>query len=236
MLNLSLTHRFWKIFSTTWLWKISMWPLYYHHILAAGKLRRRLKGYYNNAINMRIYFDGYGSKIQKVNRCRPTVSNETILAIKKEFLFTKVTPVKIITDIVLLGFWLTLPPWMAISSYTIIYFFVKNFFSNVYISGDTIFECSYLFFLMRSRLSTYATGAMEGGHPKDVQVCTCGEGLKNRSLDTYVLNEWPQINVAEYFLCTDSAKYTRVSQPTRKVPLFSFIIITIILSYALIRI
>ena len=38
--------------------KISMWPLCYHHILAAGKLRSidsniRLKGYYNNAINVR---------------------------------------------------------------------------------------------------------------------------------------------------------------------------------------
>ena len=33
MLNLSLTQRIWKIFFTTWLWKISMWPLYYHPIL-----------------------------------------------------------------------------------------------------------------------------------------------------------------------------------------------------------
>ena len=146
MLNLSLTRRFWKIFSTIWLWKISMWPLYYHHILAAGKLRRRRKGYYNNAIHVRISFDGYGSKIQKVNRCRPTVSDETILATKQEFLFTKVTPVKIINDILLLGFWLTLLPWMVISSYTTIYFFVKNFFSNVYTSADTIFEFSYLVF------------------------------------------------------------------------------------------
>ena len=28
-----------KNISTTWFWKISMWPLYYYHILAAGKLR-----------------------------------------------------------------------------------------------------------------------------------------------------------------------------------------------------
>ena len=26
---------FWKIFSTTWLWKISMWPINYQHILAS---------------------------------------------------------------------------------------------------------------------------------------------------------------------------------------------------------
>ena len=26
------------ISTTTWLWKISMWSLYYHHVLAAGKL------------------------------------------------------------------------------------------------------------------------------------------------------------------------------------------------------
>ena len=35
MLSLTLTRRFWKTFSTTCLWKISMWPLYYHHILAS---------------------------------------------------------------------------------------------------------------------------------------------------------------------------------------------------------
>ena len=28
----------------------------------------------------------------KVSRCRPTVSNENILATKQEFFFTKVTP------------------------------------------------------------------------------------------------------------------------------------------------
>ena len=26
------------ISTTTWLWKISMWSLYYHQVLAAGKL------------------------------------------------------------------------------------------------------------------------------------------------------------------------------------------------------
>ena len=34
-----------------------------------------------------ISFDGYGSKIQKVSRRRPAVSNETILANRQEFLF-----------------------------------------------------------------------------------------------------------------------------------------------------
>ena len=53
---------------------------------------------------MRIYLDGYGSKIGNVNRCRPTVSNETILANKQEFVFTKVALVQRITDIALLGF------------------------------------------------------------------------------------------------------------------------------------
>ena len=48
--------------------------------------------------------DRYGSKIGKVSRCRPAVSNETILATKQEFFFTKVAHVQTITDIVLLGF------------------------------------------------------------------------------------------------------------------------------------
>ena len=53
---------------------------------------------------MRTPLDGYVSKIRKVSRCRPTVSNETILATKQEFLFTIVAPVRSIDDIALLGF------------------------------------------------------------------------------------------------------------------------------------
>ena len=53
---------------------------------------------------MRISLDGYGSKIRKVSRCKPTVSNETILVTKQELFFTKVSPVQNITDIELLGF------------------------------------------------------------------------------------------------------------------------------------
>ena len=187
MLNLSLTQRFWKIFSSTWLWKISMWPVSYHHIFAAGKFRRRLKGYYNNAINVRISLDGLGSKIRKVNRCRPTVSNETILATKQEFFFSKLAPVQSITDIVLLGFWLILLPGMFISSYTTIYFFLKNFFfSNVYISVNTIFECSYLSFgwEIGHPLSMYVTRGMEGS-----KMCTGayrGRGV-SRLMCTYAL-------------------------------------------------
>ena len=93
-----------------------------------------------------------------------TVSNETILATKQEFFFAQVAPVQSITDIVLLGFSLILLPGMFISYYTIIYFFVKNFFSNVYISVNTIFECSYLSFgwEIGHPLSRYVTRGMEG--------------------------------------------------------------------------
>ena len=59
---------------------------------------------YNNIINVRISLDGYGSKIWKVSRCRPTASYETILATKQELFFVKLAPVQDITDIVLLGF------------------------------------------------------------------------------------------------------------------------------------
>ena len=53
---------------------------------------------------MRMSLDGYGSKIRKVSKCRTTLSNETILATKQEFFFTKEAPVQSITDIVRLGF------------------------------------------------------------------------------------------------------------------------------------
>ena len=127
-------------------------------------IQARLKGYYNNVINVRISLGGYGSKIQKVSRCRSSVSDETILATKLEFFFTKVVSVQSITDIVILNFWLILLPWMLISSYTAIYFFEKNFFSNFYISVNTIFECSYLFFgwEIGHLSSMYTTGGMEG--------------------------------------------------------------------------
>ena len=46
--------------------------------------------------------DGYGSKTRKVSRCRPAVSNETILATRQEFILTEVAPVQSITVIVLL--------------------------------------------------------------------------------------------------------------------------------------
>ena len=141
---------------------------------------------------MRISLDGYGSKIRKVSRCRPTVSNETILATKQEFFFTKVAPVQSITDIVLLGFWLILLPWMFISSYTTIYFFVKSFFSNVYISVSTIFECSYLSFgwEIGHSLSTHTNGEMEGGHPKCIQVRIGREGYYASSISFHVFVLW----------------------------------------------
>ena len=75
-----------------------------------------------------ISLDGYGSKIRKVSRCRPAVSNETILGTRQEIFFTKVTFVQSITYTVFMVFWLMLVSWISISSYTAIYFFVKTFF------------------------------------------------------------------------------------------------------------
>ena len=94
-----------------------------------------------------VSLNGYGSKIRNINRCRPAMSNETILATRQEFFFTKVAPVQSMTEMVLLNFWLILLSWTFSSSYTTIYFFAKKFiFSNVYISVSTIFECVYMFF------------------------------------------------------------------------------------------
>ena len=44
----------------------------------------------------------------------------------------------------------------------------------------------------------------------------------------------PETNAVEYFLCIGMAKYTKAPPPARKMSLFSFIIIMIILSYAII--
>ena len=75
----------------------------------------------------------YGSKLRKVSRCRPAVSNETILATRHEFFFSFSWHCVIA--------WLMLLSWMFISSYTTIYFSVKKFiFSNGYITVNAIFE------------------------------------------------------------------------------------------------
>ena len=59
-----------------------------------------------------------------------------------------------------------------------------------------------------------------------------GEG---KGLKTYLLNGWPQRNVVEYFLCIGPVKYTKARPPITEMSLFSSIIITIILSYAINR-
>ena len=62
---------------------------------------------------------------------------------------------------------------MFISSCTTIYFFIKFFFfPNVYISVNTIFECSYLSFgrEIGHPLSMYVTRGIEGSHRKCVQM------------------------------------------------------------------
>ena len=51
---------------------------------------------------MRISLEGYGSKIRKVSGCRPTVSNETILATKLKYFFTKMAPVE---SLMALNYW-----------------------------------------------------------------------------------------------------------------------------------
>ena len=87
--------------------------------------------------------EGYDSKIRKISRCSTAVSNETILATRQEFFFTKVAPVQNIADIVSLDFWLMLPSCMFISSCAAFLFFFekKIYFFEGYISVNTIFEC-----------------------------------------------------------------------------------------------
>ena len=137
--------------------KISMSSLYYHHILATGKLRSidsnktSLEGtiitslMWDNVAEIKLNtLNGYGSKIQKVSRCRPVVSNETILATRQEFFFTKVPPVQGINNIVSFDFWLILLSWIFFLSYPTIYFFVKNFFFKClfqWIRYSNVFTC-----------------------------------------------------------------------------------------------
>ena len=111
-------------------------------------------------------------------------------------------------------------------------------FSNVYISVNSIFECFYLFFgwEIRHPLSTYAIGRMNGVI-QNVYRCVLGEGGGWKLVIRYVRTKWMATNkCCGMFLCIGLAKYTRASPPARKMSLFSSIVITITLSYAIIRI
>ena len=74
-------------------------------------------------------------------------------------------------------------------------------------------------------------------YSKCVHMLTRGKGVEKLVL-RYVRTKWmaPNKCCGIFFLCIGPAKYTKASPPARKMLLFSSIIITIILSYALIRI
>ena len=128
-----------------------------------------------------ISLDGYCSKTRKVSRCRPTVSNGTVIATKQEFFFTKVAPLQSITDIVLLGFLLILLPF--ISSNITINFFVMNlifFFECLCFSEYETRMLLFVFWLTnRSSIKYVCNWGHGGGHPKCVQVRTGGGGVSS---------------------------------------------------------
>ena len=136
--------------------------------------------------NVRLSLKGYGSKTRKVSRC--TVSNETILATKQKFFFTKVAPVQSITDIVLLGFWLiVLPEFLFHPALPFIFSWI--FFKCLYFSEYDI-QMFLLVFWLRNRPSIkYERNWQNGGervHSKCEQECT-GEGdwKIGRKIHTY---------------------------------------------------
>ena len=64
----------------------------------------------------------------------------------------------------------------------------KYIFSNVYISVNTIFECSYLFlgWEIGHLLNTYTTGGMHGAHQECAQGRTGGEGYHTSYVRTHL--------------------------------------------------
>ena len=92
------------------------------------------------------------------------------------------------TDIVLLGFSLILLPGMFISYYTIIYFFVKNFFFEcLYFSEYDIRMFLFVFWLRNRPSIKYVRNQGNGGaHSKCVQVRTGGEGYHASCVRTHL--------------------------------------------------
>ena len=81
-----------------------------------------------------------------IKQWRVPRSTENKLSFFVVVFFTKAVPVQGITDIALLGFSLSLLTGMFISYNTIVYFFGKILFSNIYISVYLMFEYFYLSF------------------------------------------------------------------------------------------
>ena len=142
---------------------------------------------------MRISLDRYHFKIksmQKVNRCKPRVSNETELS--KSFLY-KFSPCTKHNWLCIIGFLINTAPLNVIFILRCHLFFCKKFFfESLYFSEYDIWMFLFVFVLRIGHpLSKYATGGMERGSSKMCTGACRGRGSKNKSWDTYVLNEWP---------------------------------------------
>ena len=75
------------------------------------------------------------------------------------------------------------------------------FFECLYFSQYDTRMLLFVFFWLRNRPSIkYVRYGNGGGNPKCVQVRTERGELKNRSLDTFLLNGWPQAKFVEYLL------------------------------------
>ena len=105
---------------------------------------------------------------------------------KEELFFTKVAPAQSITEIALLGFWLIMLPGMFISSYTVTYFFVNNFFSECLYFGEYVIRMFLLVFWLRNKPSIKYVRNWRNrrGHQKCVQVRTGGEGYHASCVST----------------------------------------------------
>ena len=122
-----------------------------------------------------------GSKIRKVSRCRPAVSNETILATRQEILFTKAIPVKSITDIVLLVFLINtaLRNFYFIIHYYLLFRKEIYFFDCLYFSEYNIRMSLCVLWLRKGPSIKYVRNCwVDEGHPKCVQLCTGRGGVR----------------------------------------------------------
>ena len=107
-----------------------------------------------------------------------------------------------LTEIVLLGFWLKLLPWMFIWFYATIYFFVKNILSEWIIVFSEYHIRMFLFiFWLRNRPSIkyVSNSGNEEGVIQNVYRCEQEEGVEKSVINTYVLNGCPKQMLCNFF-------------------------------------
>ena len=123
-----------------------------------------------------IFLKIFGSKIWKVSRCRPAVSNETILAVRQELLFTKNTSRTKHNWHCIIGFLINAALLNVFFNLLYHLFFCKEiyFFECLYFSEYDIRMSLYVFLVEKGAINHVRTQLATSGRLGAIKnACSC---------------------------------------------------------------